>query len=141
MNGVPLRTSQTQSVMIFPAVLTDPYMIKLSILSGDAESEKNDRVFLCVQHRAGAAFASPEPLLFISANIATFHLKPFQKAGSHKEVKSHHENIVMAFIILSYFNKAIVSEISRYNCSLLSRVYEISSSGSSKSNEMLNSLG
>ena len=64
-----------------------------------------------------------------------------ENAPSHKEVKSHHENIVMAFIILSYFNKAIVSEISRYNCSLLSRVYEISSSGSSKSNEMLNSLG
>ena len=51
--------------------------------------------------------------------------KALQKAGSHKEVKSHHENIVMAFIILSYFNKAIVSAISRYNCSLLSRVYEI----------------
>ena len=67
--------------------------------------------------------------------------KGTQKAGSHKEVKSHHEKIVMAFIILSYFNKAIVSEISRYNCALLSRVYEISSSGSSKSNEMLNSLG
>ena len=81
MNGVPLRTSQTQSVMIFPTVLTDPYMIKLSIISGDAESEKNDRVFLCVQHRAGAAFASPEPLLFISANIATFHLKALSKGS------------------------------------------------------------
>ena len=71
----------------------------------------------------------------------TVNKVPRQKAGSHKEVKSHHENIVMAFIILSYFNKVIVSEITRYNCSLLSRVYEISSSGSSKSNEMLNSLG
>jgi hypothetical protein len=40
MNGVALRTSQTQSVMIFPAVLTDPYMIKLSILSGDAGQKK-----------------------------------------------------------------------------------------------------
>ena len=81
MNGVPLRTSQTQSFMIFPAVLTDPYMIKLSIISGDAESEKNDRVFLCVQHRAGAAVASPEPLLFISANIAMFHLKALSKGA------------------------------------------------------------
>ena len=77
----------------------------------------------------------------LSEKTDTIQKRADQKPPSHKEVKSHHENIVMAFIILSYFNKAIVFEISRYNCSLLSRVYEISSSGSSKSNEMLNSLG
>ena len=37
------------------------------------------------------------------------------KSTSHKEVKSHHENIVMAFIIFGYFNVEIVSEIIRYN--------------------------